>query len=134
MGYIASQLHGVEFDKIVAIDARGFMYGAILANKMMKPLVLARKPSKLPGRIETQQYDKEYGHDEITLQVGSICKDDKVLVIDDLLATGQTAHAVDLLVNKLGGKVIGFQFIVELSELNGRKLLGKNRVESIKIY
>lgn len=111
-------------DKIVAIDARGFVFGALLADALQRPLVMARKAGKLPGCCHSQKYGSEYSTGEIEIQVGAIADGDKVVVVDDLIATGGTLQAVGKLVWELGGKVqhvfavIGLTFLPWRDKIN----------------
>ena len=109
--------------KIIGIDSRGFIFASPVAYKNKIPLVLARKKGKLPGSTFKSRYKLEYGFDELHLHRNSIRKNDKVLVIDDLIATGGTAEAAAKLVEISGGKVAGFIFVINLFDLPGEKLL-----------
>lgn len=111
------------FNKILCFDARGFLFGFDLAKASKTPMILARKPGKLPGEIITQTFEKEYGLDEIQVQKGLINPGDKVLIHDDLLATGGTAGAAAEIILKCGAEIAGFNFIMDLSFLPGRKVL-----------
>ncbi len=113
------------FNKILCFDARGFLFGFDLAKASNTPMILARKPGKLPGEVVTQTFEKEYGLDEIQVQAGLINPGDKVLIHDDLLATGGTAGAAAEIILKCGAEIAGFNFIMDLSFLPGRKVLQK---------
>jgi adenine phosphoribosyltransferase len=113
------------FNKILCFDARGFLFGFDLAKASKTPMILARKPGKLPGEVITQSFQKEYGLDEIQVQAGLIHPGDKVLIHDDLLATGGTAGAAAEIILKCGAEIAGFNFIMDLSFLPGRKALQK---------
>ena len=113
------------FNKILCFDARGFLFGFDLAKASKTPMILARKPGKLPGEVITQTFEKEYGLDEIQVQKGLINPGDKVLIHDDLLATGGTAGAAAEIILKCGAEIAGFNFIMDLSFLPGRKVLQK---------
>jgi adenine phosphoribosyltransferase len=121
-------------NKVVGIEARGFIFGAMLANKLDAGFVPIRKPGKLPAAVEKQTYDLEYGTDTIEIHKDAILPGDKVIIHDDLLATGGTAKAAAMLIEKLGGKVLQFSFIIELGFLNGRKVLSDYDVKSIINY
>ena len=110
-------------DRIVGIEARGFVFGAALADRLDKGLVIARKPGKLPGDTVSQEYELEYGTDVMEIHEDALIKDSNVLLIDDLLATGGTAEAAAALVEKLGGKVSEMAFIVNLPDVGGEKRL-----------
>ena len=112
-----------EFNKILCFDARGFLFGFDLARTANAPMILARKPGKLPGNVITQTFQKEYGTDEIQVQEGLIKSGDKVLIHDDLLATGGTAGAAAEIILKCGAEIAGFNFIIDLTFLPGRKVL-----------
>ena len=103
--------------KIVAIESRGFLVGAALADRLHLPLVLARKPGKLPYKTVSQDYDLEYGTDKVEMHVDAVSDGEKVVVADDLIATGGTLTAVCKLVEKLGGKVVGISCIIALPYL-----------------
>jgi adenine phosphoribosyltransferase len=123
-----------SIDKVVCVEARGFLIGAPLAYKLGKPLIPARKPGKLPGKTLKIEYSLEYGTDALEILSDAIDEGDKVLIIDDLLATGGTTAAVSQLVEKFGAKVAELAFIVELDFLKGREKLGKYKVFSIVHY
>jgi adenine phosphoribosyltransferase len=125
---------GKKIDKVAGVESRGFIFGAMLANELKAGFVPIRKPGKLPAERESQTYQLEYGLDKIEIHRDAICEGDKVLIHDDLLATGGTAEAACKLVEKLGGKVEQLSFIVELSFLNGREKLRNYNVNSLIIY
>lgn len=104
LSQLLSSLKGLNIDKVVAIESRGFIFGALLANELNAGFVPIRKPGKLPAEKESQTYQLEYGLDKIEIHKDAINKSDKVLVHDDLLATGGTAEAACELVEKLGGE------------------------------
>jgi len=116
----ANALKGDDIDKILALDARGFLFGAALAHQQKLPLVLARKKGKLPGECVSKTYQLEYGEAEFELQKTAVSVNERVFIIDDVLATGGTAKAAVSLVKQLGGIVSLFGFVIELSDLNGR--------------
>lgn len=120
-----------KIDKIVAFDARGFIFASPLALALGVPWKAVRKKGKLPGEVVSQSYGLEYGTDSVEMQVGSILPDERVLIIDDLLATGGTAEAGAVLVRELGGVVVGFTCIIELPELGGRMKFFHIPVESL---
>jgi adenine phosphoribosyltransferase len=123
-----------KIDKVVGVESRGFIFGAMLANQLNAGFVPVRKPGKLPAEKETQTYQLEYGMDKIEVHKDAIGKGDKVLIHDDLLATGGTAEAACKLIEKLGGEVVQLSFIVELSFLNGREKLRNYYVNSLVTY
>lgn len=121
----AAQLAEGEIDAIVGIESRGFLFGLALATRMRKPFVLIRKAGKLPGKTIRYAYKLEYGEAEIEIHEEAIQPGWKVLVHDDLLATGGTASAAAELCEQVGATVKGFSFLVDLSFLNGKALLSK---------
>ncbi len=110
-----------EVDAILAIDARGFLFGSSLALKSFKPLVVARKPGKLPGKIITNKYSLEYGTNSLSIQKDSINDYKSFLIVDDLLATGGTVESISKLLYSQDKKITGLCIVVELSELKGRE-------------
>lgn len=123
-----------EFDVLVGAESRGFIFGAPIAYKMHKSFVLARKPGKLPREVVSKKYDLEYGTAEIQIHKDAIKPGDRVVLVDDLIATGGTISAIGDLVEELGGKVVKAVFLMELEGLEGRKKLGKYDVESVVKY
>lgn len=110
-------------DVVVGLDARGFLFGPSLALKLGAGFVPVRKQGKLPGPCETESFQKEYGEDHFQMQADAVKKGQKVLVVDDIIATGGSAAAAGNLVKKLGGELLGFVFILELDFLKGRDKL-----------
>ena len=110
---------------IAGIESRGFLFGFPMAIKSKTPFILIRKKGKLPSEKVSFQYDLEYGTEEIEMHIDSVKPGDKVVIHDDLLATGGTACAAANLIESQGAEVIGFSFVVELSSLEGRKLLNE---------
>ncbi len=124
-----------KVDKIVGIDARGFIFGAVVAHEMGIGFIPVRKLGKLPHDTESVSYALEYGEAEIEIHRDSISEGDNVLIIDDLLATGGTAAAAIQLVKRLGGNLIAASFLIELTFLNGREILGDDvTVHSLLTY
>jgi len=115
--------NGRDFDKIVAIESRGFLFGSLLAYETGLPLVLARKAGKLPREVVHQDYGLEYGSDRIEIHKDDIKRDEHILIVDDVLATGGTASAVANIVEALEGKVAGFWFLMEIKALEGQDKL-----------
>lgn len=134
--YFYDKFHDINIDYVAGIEARGFILSTLLGLKFNKGIIMIRKAGKLPGITINQAYGIEYGTAVMELQSDSIKKGDKVLIADDLLATGGTASAASKLVEDLGGKVMGFAFIIELSALDGGKLLRTKGypVQSMVIY
>ena len=122
---IAKYVKKNKFTKIAAVEARGFIFGSAISYKTEIPFVPIRKKGKLPGKVIKQKYKLEYGTDEIQIHRNSINEKDKVLVIDDLIATGGTAFASANLINKCKVKSIEFFFIIDLKNIGGSQKLGK---------
>ena len=108
---------------MTAIESRGFVFASALSYNLSKPLILARKKGKLPAETFSQEFELEYGKATIEIHKDSINKNDSVLIVDDLIATGGTAEAAAKLVEKSGGKVAGFVFVINLFDLGGTKKL-----------
>lgn len=125
---------GRRIDKVIGIESRGFMFGPILAYKLNVGFVPVRKKGKLPGETVSVSYDLEYGRDTLEMHDDGIRKGDRVLIVDDLIATGGTALATAELVESAGGGVAGFGFIIELTELKGRDKLEGYDIESLIRY
>ena len=120
---MTEMLSDLDFDVIAGAEARGFVFGAPIAYAMNKPFALVRKKGKLPGDTIAQSYDLEYGSATIEMQTDSIKPGQRVVIVDDLIATGGTVAASVKLVERLGGQVVRIAFLMELPELNGRKAL-----------
>ncbi len=114
---------GLRFDKVAGLEARGFILGGAVAHQLSAGFVPIRKAGKLPGKVISQDYELEYGTATVELHDDSIQPGEKILLVDDLLATGGTAEAGITLIEKLGGVVVGCAFIIDLPELGGRKKL-----------
>lgn len=123
-----------NINKIVGIESRGFIFGSVLAHKLNCGFIPVRKPGKLPAEKVSISYSLEYGEDKLEMHKDAVQPGDKVLVHDDLLATGGTMNAVCQLIEKLGGEIVQVSFIVELSFLNGRDKLKPYDVRSIVNY
>jgi len=115
----------IEFDKISAIESRGFVFASAVSYLLSKPLVLLRKKNKLPAERHSVDFKLEYGEATIEVHKDSINKNEKILIIDDLIATGGTAEAAAKLIETSGGSVAGFIFVINLFDLPGEKLLKK---------
>ena len=124
-------LENVEFDVIAGTESRGFFFGMPLAYNLKKPFVLVRKKGKLPRETVSVQYDLEYGSAEIEMHKDAIKPGQKVVVVDDLIATGGTMKATAQLIEQLGGKVAKMIFLVELPDLKGREVLKEYEIESV---
>jgi len=131
---LLSFIENVEIDKVVGIESRGFIFGSLLAQKLNVGFIPARKPGKLPAETESATYQLEYGEDKIEMHKDAINPGDKVLLHDDLLATGGTAEAVTKLIEELGGEIVQISFLIELSFLNGRDKLEGYDVKSLIVY
>jgi adenine phosphoribosyltransferase len=125
---------GRGVDLVAAMEARGFMFGTPMALRLGAGFVPVRKEGKLPWKTRSIDYTLEYREDILHIHEDAVSPGQRVLVVDDLIATGGTAAAVVALVEQLGGEVVGVQFLVELSELGGRELLGAHEVRSVIVY
>lgn len=131
---LGAQYEGTRIDVVVGIEARGFIFAPALAYNLGAGFVPVRKPRKLPAECAAISYDLEYGQDTLEIHRDAIGKGHKVIIADDLLATGGTAKAVVELVEQLGGEVVGLVFVVELEFLPGRKKLHGYDVRSLIKY
>ncbi len=127
---IVKHYKGKGITKVAAIEARGYVFGGVLAYQLGAGFVLIRKPGKLPYKTLSETYELEYGTDTIEMHVDAIEKDDKVLLFDDLLATGGTAEAACKLIEKAAGKVVGVAFVIELT----RSLHGRDKLKDYEIF
>jgi adenine phosphoribosyltransferase len=127
-------LKGVEFDVLAGTESRGFIFGTPIAYALGKPFALVRKKGKLPAETVSMDYDLEYGSATIEMHKDSIQPGQKVVLIDDLIATGGTIEAAAKLVEKLGGEVVKMLFVMELAGLNGRERLKDYDVYSVLTY
>lgn len=127
-------LEGVEFDVLAGAESRGFIFGMPIAYNLKKPFVLVRKKGKLPRETVEMSYDLEYGSATIEMHKDSIKPGQKVVLVDDLIATGGTIEAAAKLVEQLGGEVVKIIFLMELAGLEGRKKLAKYDVGSVICY
>ena len=123
---------GVEY--VVAVEARGFIFGAAVAAQLGAGFVPIRKKGKLPGKTESASYELEYGVDLIEMHRDSVPAGAKVLMVDDLLATGGTMKAACQLIEKVGAEVVGISFLVELTELQGRQRLAPHKIHTVISY
>ncbi|MGF0040637.1 adenine phosphoribosyltransferase [Peptoniphilaceae bacterium SGI.131] len=131
---VCERVAGLDFDYIAAIEARGFILGAPMAYKLDKGFIPIRKPGKLPGNNISENYSLEYGSNTIEIDADVLKEGDKVLLVDDLLATGGTALAAVKLIEKTGASVVGFGFLIELTDLKGMEALEKYNAFSIVQY
>jgi adenine phosphoribosyltransferase len=138
MSFVAEEFskrfHPGDVDVFAGIESRGFITASILAQKYNKGMVMLRKAGKLPGKTVKISYTIEYGKAVLEIQKNVLKKDERVVICDDLLATGGTANAAAKLVEKMGAKVTGFTFIIELTELNGNKKLSNYKTVSLVQY
>ncbi len=123
--------NGFDIDKVVAIESRGFFFGTQIAKELGVGFVPVRKPGKLPSNTISEEYDLEYGTNKLEIHTDAISKGDRVLVHDDVLATGGTARAACKLVEKLGGTVVQCNFLLEIPFLKGRDLISDYDVRSV---
>lgn len=131
---LMEKLDGLEFDIIAGSESRGFIFGMPLAYNLHKPFVLIRKKGKLPRETVSVTYDLEYGSAELEIHKDAIKPGQKVVLVDDLIATGGTSKAMIQLVESLGGNVVKNLFLMELAGLNGRKKLEGYDVSSVIVY
>ena len=123
---------GVEY--VAAVEARGFIFGSAVAEKLGAGFVPIRKPGKLPFKTESVSYDLEYGADTLEVHCDALRSGAKVLMVDDLLATGGTMAAACELIEKVGGRIVGITFLIELCDLAGREKLGDYRISTLISY
>ncbi|PLX41911.1 MAG: adenine phosphoribosyltransferase [Deltaproteobacteria bacterium] len=119
----------VKIDIVLGVEARGFVMGAALAYKLNKGVILVRKPGKLPYKTNSISYDLEYGSDTLEIHQDAITPGQRILIVDDLLATGGTVKAVADLITNMGGEIVECSFLAELSFLSGRK-----KLEGLQVY
>ncbi len=131
---IAERFIGEHIDAIVGIEARGFIFGGALAARLNASFVPARKPGKLPAASDTVSYRTEYSVAELEMHKDSLVEESRVIIVDDVLATGGTAKAAAELVRKQNAHVVGFAFVIELSFLGGRERLLPVKAESVLTY
>jgi len=129
-----SRFDGYSIDIVVGIESRGFIFGSTMAYNLGMGFVPARKPGKLPAKVLREEYELEYGTDAIEIHKDAILEGQKVLIVDDLLATGGTAAATARLVERLGAEITGLCFLIELDFLNGRDKLKGYNVQSLVRY
>ena len=131
---LADQFKGEKIDTVIGVESRGFIFAAPLAYHLGAGFVPVRKPKKLPAEKVSVSYDLEYGQDTLEMHKDAVGEGHRVLIVDDLLATGGTAKAVVDLVEGLGGKIVGLSFVVELTFLNGRAKFDGYEVKSLLSY
>tara|TARA_B100000029_G_scaffold501463_1_gene574917 strand:- start:32866 stop:33387 length:522 start_codon:yes stop_codon:yes gene_type:complete len=128
---LSNHFRGMSIDTILGIESRGFIFGAPLALELNCPFAIARKPGKLPGETISIEYDLEYGTDKIEIHKDVINEHNKVLIVDDLIATGGTAKAVGKLVKSAGGIIVSYAFLINLIDLKGKDDLAPDPVFSV---
>ena len=131
---LAEPWRGERLDAVAAVEARGFLFAAPLAVVLGVGVIPVRKPGKLPAATIAHEYELEYGRDRLEMHADTLARQARVLVVDDVLATGGTAAACVKLVETAGGVVAGAAFLVELASLGGRGRLAPHRVESVLVY
>lgn len=131
---LTEQCRGMEIDTVLGVESRGFIFGAPLAYQLGCGFIPVRKPKKLPAECVTIEYELEYGTDTLEMHKDAVGNGHRILIVDDLLATGGTARAVVDLVESVGGKVAGLLFVVELDFLNGRSKFDGHDVKSLIRY
>ena len=129
-----AKLDGLDFDVIAGTESRGFIFGMPIAYNLHKPFVLIRKKGKLPCETVEKTYDLEYGQATIEMHKDAVKPGQKVVIVDDLIATGGTVEAAADLIEELGGEVAAMVFLIELAGLEGRKKLSKYKVDSVVCY
>lgn len=131
---LVSTLREKKIDKVVGVESRGFFFGILLAEKLNAGFIPVRKPNKLPFDTISASYELEYGQDILEMHIDAIQKGEKILIHDDVLATGGTAKAVCELVEKLGGEIVQCNFLMELSFLSGREKIKENEIFAAITY
>jgi adenine phosphoribosyltransferase len=131
---LVSNLREKKIDKVVGVESRGFFFGILLAEKLNAGFIPVRKPNKLPFETISASYELEYGQDILEMHIDAIQKGEKILIHDDVLATGGTAKAVCELVEKLGGEIVQCNFLMELSFLSGREKIKENEIFAAITY
>ena len=131
---LCAGFEGAGIKYVAAVEARGFIFGAAVARKLGAGFVPIRKKNKLPFKTESVSYDLEYGTDTLEVHSDALRRDAKVLMVDDLLATGGTMAAACELIEKIGGHIAGIAFLIELSELAGREKLGGYKIKTVISY
>jgi adenine phosphoribosyltransferase len=131
---LAAPFEGQGIELVVGIESRGFIFGSAVADRLGAGFAPVRKPGKLPSATERATYDLEYGTDALEIHRDAVGRGQRVLIVDDLLATGGTANAASGLVRTLGGDVHALAFLIELVALNGRQRLGEERLHTVLKY
>lgn len=131
---LVQRFEGVQIDRVIGMEARGFIVAAPVAIELGAGFVPVRKAGKLPWAVVREEYSLEYGSDKLEMHRDAVHPGERVLVIDDVLATGGTAAATCRLIEELGGVIVGLGFLIEIGGLNGRARLGERAVESLHCY
>jgi len=131
---LVDEFEGVAADQVVGVESRGFLFASAVAYRMGAGLVPVRKAGKLPWAVVREEYELEYGSDKLEIHRDAIHPGERVLIIDDVLATGGTASATARLVETLGGVIVGLGFVIELDDLGGRALVGERPVRTLLHY
>ncbi len=131
---LVSEFSGVDVDRVVGVESRGFLFASAVAYHIGAGLVPVRKAGKLPWAVVREEYDLEYGSDKLEIHRDAIRPGERILIVDDVLATGGTAAATAKLVETLGGKIAGLGFVIELDELGGRARVGERTVRTLLHY
>jgi len=131
---LCADFTGVGIEYVAAVEARGFIFGSAVAEKLGAGFVPIRKQGKLPSKTESVSYDLEYGTDTLEVHSDAVESRAKVLMVDDLLATGETMAAACKLIEKIGGQIAGIVFLIELAGLRGREKMANYKVKSIISY
>jgi len=131
---MANPFRNAQVEMVVGAESRGFIFGTAIAQALSVGFVPVRKPGKLPSRRITTTYELEYGTDSLEIHADALLRGQRVLMVDDLLATGGTMKACCELVERLGATIVGITVLIELADLRGRKQLGHHRIESVLTY
>jgi adenine phosphoribosyltransferase len=131
---LVDEFAGSSVDRVVGVEARGFIFASAVAYRIGAGLVPVRKPGKLPWAVVREEYQLEYGSDKLEIHRDAIHPGERILIIDDVLATGGTAAATARLVETLGGVIAGLGFVIELDDLGGRAQLGERTVKALLHY
>ena len=132
--HLAARYHTSRVDLVVGVESRGFIFGGALAHQLKAGFVPVRKRGKLPARTIEEEYELEYGRDVLAIHEDAVTPGQRVLVVDDLLATGGTMAATLRLIERLGGMIVGTAFLIELAFLKGRERLPGQRIDSLIVY
>jgi len=131
---LCADFSDIGVDYVAAVEARGFIFGSVVAEKLGAGFIPIRKEGKLPAKTERATYDLEYGSDTLEVHSDAVSKGDKILMIDDLLATGGTMSAACELIEKIGGTISGISFLIELTNLKGRAKLQNYNIKTVMRY